>query len=114
MYQMANQIAPQINKMNLSASDGLNSRLRYERMIKELASANCPVLAVNVEGLSSRFKEPEFQEAFPRLRPEANPTLFIDRRGEGDSSLMEMAKISGGEYFGGMNDYKQIASKIQA
>jgi VWFA-related protein len=113
MYQMADQIAPELDKVNLSASDGLNLRQRYEAMIKELASSNCPVLAVNVEGLSSRFKDLDFEESFPPPRADINPMRFLDKGGKGDSALMEMAKLSGGKYFGDTNDYEKIAQDIQ-
>jgi VWFA-related protein len=113
MYQMADQIAPEANKMNFNASDGLNSRLRYENMVRELAAANCPVFAVNVEGLSSRFKELDFEEAVPRPRLTANPSPFIDRGRKGDGSLKEIAKSSGGEYFGDQNDHERINRRIQ-
>jgi VWFA-related protein len=118
MYQMSDQIAAQQGQMNISASDGLNVRVRYETMLKELETSNSPVLAVNVEGLNSRFRAQEFEESFPRLGAQErgdtpNSLRFLDRGGKGDASLREMAKLTGGKYFGETNNYEKIAEDIQ-
>jgi VWFA-related protein len=118
MYQVADQIAPQQGKMNISATDGLNVRIRYETMLKELETSNSPVLAVNVEGLNSRFREQEFEETFLPIRQQErgdtpDSLRFLDRGGKGDASLREMAKLTGGKYFGDTNDYEKIAEDIQ-
>lgn len=119
MYQRADQIAPTAGQMNLNASDGLNLRLRYEAMIRELSSANSPVISVNVEGLSARVRDMDFEELSRSARPSSsNPSGtapdFIERAAVGDSSLTEIARLSGGKYFGGMNDYRKISKEIQA
>ena len=113
MYQMADQMSPQLNKFNLSASDASNLRLRYDDMIRDLASSNSPVIAVNVEGLSARFKDVEFEQARYPMTSGDYPFPFIDRAGRGNTSLMEVAKISGGKYIGETNDTEKIAEEIQ-
>lgn len=113
MYQRADEIAPQVDIPNLSASDGLDLRLRFERMIKELSSADCPVLAINVEGLAPRFKEMDFLDVRAPEPTQLDPSPFQDRTGKGDGSLREMAKLSGGLYFGDSNDTGRIAREIQ-
>ncbi len=69
-------------------------------------ASNSPVLAVNVAGIDSGFKELEFITGHT---PE-----FMDRTQRRDISLREMARVSGGKYFGGTNDYKKIAENIQS
>ncbi len=113
MYQRADDIASTVDYMNMSASDGLDLRLRFEAMIRELSSADCPVLAVNLEGLAPRFKEAEFKDALGAFETPAAPSPFQDRRVKGDSSLREMARLSGGKYFGDSNDAGRIAQEIQ-
>jgi VWFA-related protein len=87
MYQIGPQIAPQQGTMNINATSGLNTRIRCETMLSELAASNSPVLAVNVNILLNAA----FSDAF----------------------LREMAKLTGGRYFGETNDYKKIAQDIQ-
>ncbi len=113
MYQRADDIAGAIDVVNMNASDGLDLRLRFERAIRELSSADCPVLAVNVEGLSTRFKEMEFGDVRSPSSSQLDPSPFMDRTGKGDGSLREMAKLSGGKYFGDSNDTGRIAQEIQ-
>ncbi|HNT30905.1 MAG: VWA domain-containing protein [Acidobacteriota bacterium] len=118
MYQRADQIAPEANRMNLNASDGLNLRLRYESMIRELASSNSPVIAVNVEGLASRVRDMDFEELSRSARPSSQSSSgtalnLVERNMVGDSALIEMARLSGGKYFGGMNDVQKISREIQ-
>ena len=101
--------------MGVPARSGLHPYLQYEKMLRELEASNSPVLAVNVEGMSSRFKELEFiAEPSPFSQP-SNPAVFrfVDRTQKWDWSLREMARLTGGKYFGDTNDYKKIAQDIQ-
>ena len=82
------------------------SYLKVDRPLRELEASNSPVLAVNVAGMDSHFKELEFVTGHT---PE-----FLNRTQQSDVSLREMARVSGGKYFGDTNDYKKIAEKIQA
>lgn len=113
MYQRADAVAPRMDTTNLGASDGLDLRLRFESMVRELASSDCPVLAVNMEGLAPRFKDVDFLDAVGAVRQPLDPTSFQDRTTKGDASLREMAKLSGGRYLGDSNDTGRIAEEIE-
>ena len=64
----------------------------YEDMIREFASANCPIYAIDTEGIRARFNR-------------------TDLRGE--HSLKELSEQSGGKYLGDVNNYEVIADSIQ-
>lgn len=68
-------------------------RLMYEKMSEELASSNSPVYVVNTAGLASAH--------------------FRDREMLGDSSLRQLAKLSGGNYFDSIMSYERITEEIQ-
>jgi VWFA-related protein len=66
---------------------------KYERMIKELAQANCPVFVLNTEELG---QDPSFKKAM-----------------SGEYPLKKMSKISGGEYFPHVEDYASSLAQLQ-
>jgi VWFA-related protein len=114
MYPRSDSTRSQLNRINYSLSDSTDLRNRYEKMHRELETANSPVYAVNVEGVFADFMEREGGTKLSRsLTREFEPDSGIadwDRRG--DKTLREMASNTGGKYFGDINDYKKIVEEI--
>ncbi len=66
---------------------------RYDDMLKELASSNSTVYAIDTEDLSA--------------------TVGVDSRLKGGYTLQTMASSTGGKYFGDVNSYQEHLEKIQ-
>lgn len=116
IYPRPGSIRPEMNTMNLDLSDSLDIRIRYEKMIRELKASNSPVYAVNVEGLHSDFIDREGESFISRMitkKPRSTDPEMAEWDMRGDNSLRELAKISGGKYYGDINDYEKIMEDIQ-
>jgi VWFA-related protein len=116
IYPRPGSIRPQMNTMNLDLSDSLDIRIRYEKMIREMKASNSPVYAVNVEGLHSDFMDREGESFISRMitkKPRASDPEMAEWDMRGDNSLKELAKTSGGKYYGDINDYEKIVEDIQ-
>jgi len=95
-------------------TDRYNLRARYEEMSRELAAANSPVFSVNVEGLSAISAETDFAQLRRGARQinVPGPSTTLEDSG-GRNALKEMASLSGGKYFGNINNYEKIVEEIQ-
>jgi VWFA-related protein len=116
MYRSAVEMAPQLNKVNLPASDTFDLRSRYEDMARELAVANSPVYAVNVAGMYSDFMEREGKTIFSRAltKDDEQPSSYIeDRNRRGITSLLNLAKDTGGKYYENTKSPKESVEEIQ-
>jgi VWFA-related protein len=116
MYRTAVEIAPQLNKVNLPASDTFDLRTRYEDMSRELAVSNSPVYAVNVAGMYSDFMDREGKSVFSMevTKDNEQPSSFIeDRNRRGITSLMNLAKDTGGKYYENTKSPKKSVEEIQ-
>jgi VWFA-related protein len=90
--------AQRAGKAGLYNADSLDAAIweekKYENMIKELAQANCPVFVLNTEELG---QDPAFNKAM-----------------SGEYPLQKMSKISGGQYFPRVEDYKNNLAQVQS
>jgi hypothetical protein len=66
---------------------------KFEDMVKELAQANCPVFILNTE--------------------ESGQGASYNRAMSGEYTLKKISKISGGEYFPQVQNYKSVLAAIQ-
>jgi len=117
MYRTAVEIAPQLNKINLPASDTFDLRSRYEDMARELAVANAPIYAINVAGMYSDFMDREGRSIYSSevTREDEQPSSFIeDRNRQGITSLLNLAKDTGGKYFENTKNPKDSIEEIHA
>lgn len=117
VYPHSSTIKPELDKVNLAATDALDMRNRYESMNRELKSANSPVYTVNVEGLYADFMErKEIEPIFSQVQAREFKPLFgiDDRNRRGETTLRNMAKMSGGKYFGNINEYEKVIEEIQS
>jgi len=116
MYRTAVEIAPQLNKVNIPASDTFDLRSRYEDMARELAVSNAPIYAVNVAGMYSDFMDREGRSIYSMevTKEDEQPSSFIeDRNRQGITSLMNLAKDTGGKYFENTKNPKDSIEEIQ-
>jgi len=90
----ASQRAGNATLYNMDSLDvGIWEEKKYENMIKELAQANCPVFVLNTEELGQGSS---FNKAM-----------------SGEYPLKKISKISGGEYFPHVEDYKNSLAQVQ-
>ncbi|MFC2165533.1 VWA domain-containing protein [Acidobacteriota bacterium] len=115
MYRTSVEAAPTLNKVNIAGSDSSDMRRRYEEMSRELAAANSPVYAVNVEGMYADFMQREGRTDFQRWTfDQAQPTTGIEARNwRGITSLSNLANDTGGKYFDNTNSAEKIVEEIQ-
>jgi len=116
MYRTAVEMAPQLNKINLPASDTFDLRSRYEDMARELSVSNAPIYAVNVAGMYSDFMDREGKTIFSRevTKNDEQPSTFIeDRNRRGITSLLNLAKDTGGKYYEHTKSPMESVEEIQ-
>ena len=115
MYRTAVEATPQLNKVNIAGTDSSDMRRRYEEMSRELAAANSPVYAINVEGMYADFMQREGRTDFQRWTFDRDqPYAGIEARNwRGITSLSNLAKDTGGKYFDNTNSAEKIAEEIQ-
>lgn len=116
MYRTSVESSPQLNKVNIAGSDTADLRRRYEDMTRELSVANSPVYTVNVQGIRADFMEAEGRSLISRyILDKDQPYAGIEPRNLlGETSLRNLAKDSGGKYFGNDNSPYQIVEEIQS
>jgi VWFA-related protein len=114
MYRTSVEATPQLNKVNIAGSDSSDMRRRYEEMSRELAAANSPVYAVNVEGMYADFMQREGRTDFERWTfDREQPSAGIEARNwRGITSLSNLAKDTGGKYFDNTNSAEKIVEDI--
>jgi VWFA-related protein len=115
MYRTSVEATPQLNKVNIAGTDSSDMRRRYEEMSRELAAANSPVYAVNVEGMYADFMQREGRTDFERWTfDREQPNTGIEARNwRGVTSLSNLAKDTGGKYFDNTNSADKIVEEIQ-
>jgi len=116
-YGNASDYSPQWDRFNLDRSNTLALRSGYERMSKELAAANSPVYAVNVEGLFADFLDRHTYKTdlLREIQGDAQISSKIKTRGKrGDTSLRNLAKATGGKYYDKSNAAEKIIEDIQS
>lgn len=117
MYRSAVEMAPQLDKVNLPASDTFDLRSRYADMARELAVASAPIYAVNVAGMYSDFMDREGKSIFSLevTKDDEQPSSFIeDRNKRGITSLLNLANDTGGKYYANTKSPKESVEEIQA
>ncbi|MBN1223161.1 MAG: VWA domain-containing protein [Candidatus Aminicenantes bacterium] len=115
MYRTAVESTPQLDKVNIAGSDAADLRRRYEDMSRQLAVANAPVYAVNVEGMYADFMDKDGRSDFTRWELDRQqPSSGIEARNwRGVTSLSNLASETGGKYFDNTNSAEKIAEEIQ-
>lgn len=115
MYRTSVEATPQLNKVNIAGSNSSDLRRRYEEMSRELAAANSPVYAVNVEGMYADFMQREGRTDLQRWTfDKEQPSTGIEARNwRGITSLSNLANDTGGKYFDNTNSAEKIVEEIQ-
>jgi len=117
MYSTDVQAAPKLNQVNIAGSDMSDLRRRYEEMARELASANSPVYAVNVDGMYTEFMDRREGATADRLsvfeRQQPSTGLTDKQHWRGITSLFNLANDTGGKYFDNTNSPEKVAEEIQ-
>jgi len=115
MYRTSVEATPQLNKVNIDGSNSADMRRRYEEMSRELAAANSPVYAINVEGMYADFMQREGRTDFERWTfDREQPSTGIEARNwRGVTSLSNLANDTGGKYFDNTNSADKIVEEIQ-
>jgi len=95
-------------------TDPYNLRARYEEMSRELGAANSPVFSVNVEGLGTISAATDFAQLRRGAREIdiPGPSRSLEDAG-GRNALKQLASLSGGKYFGNINNYEKVVEEIQ-
>ena len=117
MYSTDVQATPKLNRVNIAGSDMADLRRRYEEMARELATANSPVYAVNVDGMATEFMDRREGATADRLsifeRQQPSTGLADKQLWRGMTSLYNLAKESGGKYFDNTNSPEKVVDEIQ-
>ena len=95
-------------------TDPYNLRTKYEEMSLELGAANSPVFSVNVEGLGTISAATDFAQLRRGAREIdiPGPSRSLEDAG-GRNALKQLASLSGGKYFGNINNYEKVVEEIQ-